>query len=265
VSSLAPSILAALGASPQETAMLFIIAKRPILATLLAAGSPAVFPVRSFEYRRTIEDLLERDFRKPKISTNLDRFILVLEYLLAAASVVNIGELCYQLGGRVLNAIFPGQEQQYFIWAWIGILIHGLGALALHLRTKTKTLGQEYGRHRGHAFFNQFKLLSRKTQLCIEIRRESLLFLGIYWFTTLLTVCHIIYGTILFSSMLFISVLDAISVIGRLMASVIVCRIVLSYELVNLQSIVKKVKKEKVTDDSDATAVMEMAESRDAS
>ncbi|KAF1810847.1 hypothetical protein P152DRAFT_460138 [Eremomyces bilateralis CBS 781.70] len=240
--------------------MLSVFAKRPLLSALLAAGSPAVFPLRSFEYTRTIEDLLERDFQKPAIFNDLDPVILVLEYLLAAASVGNIGELCYRLGGRVLSAIFTGDEQHYFIWAWIGLAIHGFGALTLYRRTKVTTLGGEYDQHHGHTVFNQFKLQARQTRLCIEIRRESLLFLAIYWFTTLLTVCHIVYGTILFSSMLFISVEDAISVIARLMGSVIVCRIVLSYELVNLQSIVKEIKKERIADITDATAEREMEE-----
>jgi hypothetical protein len=55
------------------------------------------------------------------------------------------------------------------------------------------------------------------------------------WFTAILTVCHVIYGTLTFSSMLFISVRDSIAVIGRYFLSVMCCRIVLMYELAELR------------------------------
>jgi hypothetical protein len=93
--------------------MLSVIVRRPLLAGLLAAGSPAVFTVRSFEYARTIEDLHQRNFLKPEIFTHLDPIIIILEYLAVAASIANLAELCYRLGGRVITALFAG-SQYYF-------------------------------------------------------------------------------------------------------------------------------------------------------
>ena len=47
----------------------------------------------------------------------------------------------------------------------------------------------------------------------------------------MLTICHVIFDTLVFSSMLFISIRDAIAVIGRYFVPVICCRVVLMYEL----------------------------------
>lgn len=50
-----------------------------------------------------------------------------------------------------------------------------------------------------------------------------------------MTSCHVILGTLIFSSMLFISTRDAVYVLGRFMCSVLVCRILLMYELAKLR------------------------------
>lgn len=157
--------------------MLSVIARRRLLlAGVLAAGSPAVFPLRSFEYVRAIEDLRERRFSKPAFFIRLDPIIVVLEYLLAAASVGNIGELCYRLGGQVITATLAGREYMFFLWAFLGFVIHGFGGLALYLRTKV----------------HQLKPMTSKTRLRVVILEESLLFFAIYWFSNMLTVCHIV-------------------------------------------------------------------------
>lgn len=257
--SLAPSILATLGNSPQETAMLSVIARKSLLAGFLAAGSPAVFAFRSFEYARTIEELHERNFSKPALFIRLDPIIVVLEYLAAAVSIGNIVELCYRLGGHVLTTIFVGREYTFFVWAFLGFVIHGFGALALYLRTKVTTLRRDYEddhihRRRVNAASNLFIPKTPQTQLRVVILDESLLFFVIYWFTNALTVCHIIYGTILFSSILFVGIDDALVIITRLMASVMICRVVLTYELANLRRVVEEIERKTSVKNADATA-----------
>jgi hypothetical protein len=49
------------------------------------------------------------------------------------------------------------------------------------------------------------------------------------------TALHIIFGTTIFSSMLFVSIDDGCIIIISLMASVIVCRVILTYELAVLR------------------------------
>lgn len=227
VHSLTPSIVAILGASSQETAILSVIGQRSLLAGLLAAASPAVFASRSFEYVRSLEDLHKHNFPKPAFFTRLDPLILVLEYLLAAASLGNIVELCYRLGAQALTIVTPRLKWTFLLWAFLGFVIHGLGALALYIRTEVTKAPRA-----------QFKPMVRQSHRRVVILEENLLFFVIYWFTNALTVCHIIYGTILFSGVLFVSIDDSIVIVVRLMASVMMCRFILTYELVNLRRIV---------------------------
>ncbi|KAH9203793.1 hypothetical protein DL95DRAFT_320704, partial [Leptodontidium sp. 2 PMI_412] len=192
-----------------------------------------------FEYARTVKDLHKRNFSKPAFFIRLDPIIIVLEYLAAAASIGNIAELCYRLGGQVISATFTGSEYTFFLWAFLGFVIYEFGALALYLRTKVATLRRDY---KGSHIYQR------------RLNANLLLFLAIYWFTTALTVCHIVYNTILFSSVLFISVNNAVVVIIRLMGSVMMCRVVLTYELANLRRAVKGIERKTSVEDADATA-----------
>ncbi|KAH6696610.1 hypothetical protein BKA61DRAFT_683097 [Leptodontidium sp. MPI-SDFR-AT-0119] len=56
------------------------------------------------------------------------------------------------------------------------------------------------------------------------------------------------------SSVLFISVNDAVVVIIRLMGSVMMCRVVLTYELANLRRAVEGIERKTSVEDADAIA-----------
>jgi hypothetical protein len=96
--------------------------------------------------------------------------------------------------------------------------------------------------------------MMKQTPRSIEILDESLLFCVIYWFTNILTIYNIIYGTVLFSSMLFISVTDGLIVIFQLIGGVMMCRIVLAYELVNFRRVIKGIERKPTVMDTKPTA-----------
>lgn len=56
-------------------------------------------------------------------------------------------------------------------------------------------------------------------------------FVGLAWLLSAVVICHISFGTIVLSILMFIGPKDALSVAGRYMFSVLVCRIVLMYEI----------------------------------
>jgi hypothetical protein len=232
---LTPTILAAVGSSADETAMLFILSKRPLLAVFLAGGSPAVFPMRSFEYQDPIGLLRERRGRLyPPELTNKGQFvIMVLEYIIVLAAVANVVTVAQELGVQVSCSFAPHLTYLVLLWAVLNLSIHISGAAALYLRVRVKcqlpcnTLLDYIRIH--------FTPVSMQRPHTIEVVPESYWFVAINWFTSILTVCHVLYGTLTFSSMLFISVKDSLRVISRLMASVISCRVVLMYELAILR------------------------------
>jgi hypothetical protein len=69
-----------------------------------------------------------------------------------------------------------------------------------------------------------------------------------------MTSCHLLLGTLVLSSMLFISARDGTYVLGRFMISVLLCRAVLMYELAKLRMLYHM--------DKEVQGVIEMGETR---
>jgi hypothetical protein len=138
---LTPTILAAVGSSADETAMLFILSKRPLLAVFLAGGSPAVFPMRSFEYQDPIGLLRERGGRlyPPRLSNKRQLAIMVLEYIVTIAAVANVVTVAYDLGMQVSCSFAPHITYLPLLWAVLNLAIHTSGAVALYLRVRVKS------------------------------------------------------------------------------------------------------------------------------
>lgn len=67
------------------------------------------------------------------------------------------------------------------------------------------------------------------------MKDESTLFIFLTWVTSITTVSHIIYGTLIFSSILFISTSDAVQIVARFVASTVVCRVILVFEITGMQ------------------------------
>lgn len=60
-------------------------------------------------------------------------------------------------------------------------------------------------------------------------RDKSYKFVVLSWFASTGTILHLIYGTLTFSSVLFISTRDALGVVGRYLASTFICRVILMF------------------------------------
>ena len=242
---LTPAILATLGATPQETGMLAVIARRPLLALLLSFASPAVFPLRSSEYTRGIKELNRCHMNRPDCLARADPAIVLLEYLLTVASIANIGELGYRLGAQVVLSLRATAPYFFVLWPFLGAIIHMLGATALRMRTKVVAQTRESEEQTQHQRKNSSAIESlrssiqqpgvRNARVNVTILPESLGFFFMSWFTAVGTAVHIIFGTTIFSSMLFVSIDDGCIIIVRLMASVVVCRVILTYELAILR------------------------------
>ena len=57
------------------------------------------------------------------------------------------------------------------------------------------------------------------------------------WVAVILAYAHWIFGTLVFSSTLFIGTLDALGVIARYLASALVCRMILLVELAGIRGL----------------------------
>ena len=148
---LTPTILAVFSASPEETALLVVVGKRPLLTFLLAVASPSVYTSRAFEYRNPREILRERDgrYRQQRTADRgwppwrrwlqwdlRTRLVLLLEYGFACAALVNLGWINWDLATRTTCVITPNVQWVPAVWALFAVIIHGLGVVGLRLRAR---------------------------------------------------------------------------------------------------------------------------------
>jgi hypothetical protein len=236
VLGLTPAILSSLGSSVDETSTLFVCGRRPFLAICLCLGSPGVPPLRLFEHRQ-LSQPLER--RQGRLKLELYSFatevlILIAEYVIVFASIANVAQLGYEMGSRVVLVFAPHLSYLILLWLFIGSSAHIFAAVSLSLRVRIEH--EEYEDDGATSGLQSWIIpWCRKGTTKIFFLPETLFYSFFVGFVSLLIAAHIIFGTLVFSSVLFISVRDCMPLIGRLMASVIVCRVVLMYEIAKIR------------------------------
>ncbi len=229
-----PFALSVLGSSSEESALLYVIARRPVLTTLLLAGAPVVVALRPFEYKDPVGILRAREGRFYSLTMGPSWLVLLLEYAVALAAVANVAHATYGLSVGVTTMILPDARYLPGLWAGSGVLVHAVGALCLRSRLRRLTPERE-------PLLRSELTLSAHKHITVQTVPETRRFLALSWLTSTSTTFHVIFGTLAFSSMQFISVRDAFGVIGRYTASVTVCRVVLMYELSGLRTAVESV------------------------
>ena len=207
---LMPTILTFLGSSTAETALLS--RRRPLLAFLIACGSPAVNPLPTFVYQDPVAGLKAREGRLlPHVLSTLSPFqgavIVFVEYLLVLAAMANVLTASYFAGLWTINTIACTNTYLPILWVVLTAFIHISGMLALALRAETildpmvrgraKTRWLERLRH-------EFTPCVSHDKLVLKPKDESYLFVFISWFASIGTVTHLLYGTVAFSSLAFI-------------------------------------------------------------
>jgi hypothetical protein len=242
VLGLMPTILATVGNSVEETSTLCVIAQRPLLAFLLATASPAISPTRPFEPSepRKLVDIRPHTIRPKEPSSLAGITIMVVEYLTTAVVIANTMTLCQQLGIQVVSTIAPHLTYLQVLWSIIGITIHVSGALSLWCRTQFKSESLTRKSYVIQILRQQFRPIDKTAWIKAEPGDETYPSMMFSYFTSLLGTCHVIYGTVLFSSLIFISVRDSLTVLSRYMASAMVSRTILMYELHKMRGIINK-------------------------
>lgn len=228
---LTPSILSILGPSAEEIAVLCVIGRRQFLSLLIVGGAPAVFPDRAFKLESPTKILHDHEGRlhNAKWSTMTERVVLVIEYIITIVSIANLAHTCYLLGIRTICNFAP--EIPYFpmLWTWIGIGTHLISCWAMHLRVKEKHSYQTISKWQ---FLKaQFKPLTEQAPMRFKTRNESRRSIALSWLASIMIMIHIIFGTLCWSSLMFIGVKDSVIIITRFMISAIASRGVLMYEL----------------------------------
>lgn len=243
VLGLLPTMLSLAGSSTLEMGIFAL--RRPLLAFLLAAGSPAVSPIRTFEYRdpSVILQLRPEGLRTPSLSRARTTLVCGLEYLLAMAAVANLAIASYQLSTR--TSCSSNLETTYLpaLWAFLALAVHLGGTCAVLLRLRivnTSPANATSSRSRVSRLFRQEVCLGRdQEEATLEYLKESYYFVVLSWCVSTGTVLHVMHGTLVFSSILFISTQDALKVAAQYVASTLVCRMILMFELSGMSGVIK--------------------------
>jgi hypothetical protein len=231
-----PTTLGLVGSNTVETALLAL--RRPILALLLAGGAPTVSPLRSFDYGQPHEVLAKpfkhRGFPDLKSSPGFAVALALLEYVFAGIAVANLAHVCWQLSDLAVCGFAPETAYLPLLWAFLALVVHLFGAITNRLRISLKPI-------EGTAvelFMREFQLNARLPLTTLEFKQESYKFIFLSWFTSTGSVLHIMFGTLVFSSFLFISTRDAAFVVLRFVLSAVICRAVLMLELSGMRECV---------------------------
>jgi hypothetical protein len=134
------TILACLGSSIEESSTLAIIAQKHFLVLCLAFGSPALNPIGTFEYTKPLDILKSRKhgLKFPTFFSRSYYIIICVEYLFVAGAIVNMATVIWDLGCRVSYTFAPQRVYLPMLWAFLGSVVHVVGAIALRLRVKQR-------------------------------------------------------------------------------------------------------------------------------
>jgi len=253
---LTPTLLVLLASSVAETSLLS--SHRPLWALLLAAGIPSVSVQRLLVYEDPTSILL-----RPALSpTWLRSFLIgpkgsiasVLQYLVALLAAGNVIEVSWRLGLRTVIACKCESSYLPILWTFLSLATHILAAGDWRFSTTMRRLQSDNqspfslswiwtefhlsinGKKRG--FLDQEHIAKEKDSPRAQLRGQPsdgwvtyicVQGAGIFQFLLLL------FGTIVFSSMMFIATIDAFEVVVRYIVSGIVCRFILIFELNGIQ------------------------------
>ncbi|GAW14954.1 hypothetical protein ANO14919_043620 [Xylariales sp. No.14919] len=240
-----PPILATMAASTDELAMLSVVGRRPLLALLISLGSPSVYMERVFESRQP-ERMLRRSpgrYRPQRPETAFQRRVLAaLQYAMALGAAVNVASLSWRLGVGTETVFAP------LVWTMLSIPIHLAGTFAVRLRVRRIYGDEDKEVHMGlgqwlrllptrlHGYWkSEWVPAISQDEIRIASFEEGEIYVAWSWLLSTATVINVIFGSLMLSGLLFIGPQDALVVVFRYMVSVLLCRMLVTFELAGMR------------------------------
>ncbi|OTA84583.1 hypothetical protein M434DRAFT_36423 [Hypoxylon sp. CO27-5] len=238
VLGLLPSMLSITSSMTNEVGLIAI--RRPVLALLLAVGTPSANALRTFEQPEPAHLFLEpspfRALYPPHLSPRFQIVVSAIQYLIGLGAVTNLAEVSYEVCIR--TNVSWATETTYLpaLWALLTMVIHVLGTTAMHLRIKvvnqslSDTVRSECIKFCPRWLEQELVPSISQPIEKIETRRTTWWFLIASWGASIATFWQIIFGTCIFSGILFISTQDAWMVFARYWVSALCCRLIVMFE-----------------------------------
>jgi hypothetical protein len=158
--------------------------------------------------------------------------IVALQYLLACLTIANLDHVSWELCIKTVCSFSSDTTFQPALWVALAIPIHLVGRLSVALRFRYLLSDLEPGKRAwAQKLQEEFQLTARQWSATVHYKQEAYSFIFCSWCTSTGAVLHIMYGTLVFSSILFISAQDAMQVAARYLSSTLMCRIILKMEI----------------------------------
>ena len=257
--SIQPTLLATLGPRIAEVSLLST--HRPFLSFLLSIGAPSVWPTRIFTYDDPAT-CVGRGVNRIDVGPQplwRARLLSVAQYVLVIASIANLFQVSIELGSQTVLSWACTLDYGLLAWALVPLAIHLIAAASYNfeIRSAEKHIRKEVQNGdtprsplvRSMTFLHkraELSWLAKEFTICANQPKglESLLkekkmsskavFLNCV--ASLMAFFHLLFGTMLFSSLVFIAVWDIMnSILWRYLLSTAVCRLVLLVELAGMR------------------------------
>lgn len=249
---LTPTILASLGPTISEIALLS--SRRPFLSLLLSMGAPVTYESRFLRFDNPV-DLLRRPERSGilKMSRRSLRFavgISVAQYLFAGLAIGNLVATSVELGRNTVVSWRCSISWLPLTWALTPIACYAPAVVSFALyRRKVKAKKQQKPQ-RGdwrkvqaeerltlrRAVRYEFTISANNTDLMPVAESSEEVHPGAWSVvlqsvSSLFVMLQIVFGTAMFSSLLYIGVEDATKLLLRYATSAFLCRLILYLEV----------------------------------
>lgn len=236
---LLPVFVAAFGPDigPDIKEIALLSSRRPLLSMLLSIGVPAVYVSRPMEYADPLE-LLEPASGRFTVgsveSAKLATVVSGAEYGAVALAIVNLLSVSYTLGIRTVLA-WKCIAFMPLAWVLVPMVVHLLAAVTFRtskaMRHSHMTVDRQKGAVVRRWLRTEFLLCANQAERTLRDEAPGNVTIALNILATLMGSIHVIFGIVVFASLLFISLLDATLVCVRYMASILVCRLVLKFEI----------------------------------
>jgi hypothetical protein len=230
--------------------------QRPILALLICLGSPSATLENEragikFPSQTQDKPLWPKFLIQPPLWLQIG--ISLCEYAIVMIAATNCILQAYQLSFWAVTLVSTiigtfGHTFETFsplLWVFLTLPIHLLGLYALHIsKTPTSQTGAELEKPEWRSGMSGWviqELTPCAFAKIVDTRpaefKPSYRLLVLNWMIRIGVWLHVIYGTIALSSMLFISLYDALSLVSRFFSGTLACRMIVAFELYGLRVI----------------------------
>jgi hypothetical protein len=185
-------------------------------------------------------DPFRTNFGRPH-SVLAPTIVSILEYSVAAGAVANNAYLAYQLSVWAVCTFSPAEDFLPAVWTAAAVALHLVGYFAARLKVsvvQSDARRQDASRNKLWHWLST-ELTPTPWQSRLEVRSNDK---HTGWFLVLVSALYIgdalqaFFGTLVLSSLVFISVRDSAIIVIRLMASALFARGVLIYELAGFRA-----------------------------